>query len=33
MSLTSSFKKALSNIYETYMLVPADKAANNVMIV
>jgi len=27
--LTSSIKKALSNIHEKYVLVPADKAANN----
>jgi len=33
MSLTSSIKKALSNIHEKYVLVPADKAANNVIIV
>jgi len=33
MSLSSSIKKALSNIHEKYVLVPADKAANNAIIV
>jgi len=32
MSLTSSIRKARSNIHEKYVLVPADKAANNVII-
>jgi len=32
-SLTSSIKKALSNIHEKYVLVPADKAANNVIVI
>ena len=31
-SLTSSIKKALSNIHEKYVLVPADKA-NNVIVI
>jgi len=33
MSLTSSIKKALSNIHERYVLVPTDKAANNNVII
>ena len=33
LSLTPSIKTALSNIHDTYVLVPADKAANNVIIV
>jgi len=33
MSLTSSIKKALNNIHEKYVLVPADKAANNVIFI
>jgi len=32
-SLTSSIKKALNNIHEKYVLVPADKAANNVIVI
>ena len=32
-SLTSSIKKALRNIHEKYVLVPADKAANNVIVI
>jgi len=33
LSLTSSIKTALCKIHDTYVLVPADKAANNVIIV
>jgi len=33
LSLTPSIKTALSKIHDTYVLVPADKAANNVIIV
>jgi len=33
LSLTPSIKTAFSKIHDTYVLVPADKAANNVIIV